>query len=429
MRAKLPLITAIIMLFAFTKGADYACASEVQPEIIMQTPADRSIQSSEEAWEIVQANSMTMDNKMSGVVDVTLIIEMSAEEIRKKIDENFISDAAVYLDGVLRKDGDLDPVIARRNVSALTDPVQLQYGVLTKNTAVRAYPSWQKLSDSIEEDAADYFQKSVFLIGEGVVVLHQTEDGIWSFVQGINDSGWIETEDIAFCRREEMASFSDSDSFVIVTEETLLVGSQEFRMGTKLPLSRIEGNSAAVWMPESNDNGNLYQTEFWLNTEGGIHIGNMELNVDNVMKQAYKVIDVGYASGDAEGLMDEGSVLNSIYRCFGIILPRDVEKLMYAGASITDISMMEAGEKTKFIIEQGPGCLLQMDDHAALYLGLSAEGKPKILHSTEQYSLDGINVVDAYRCVVTPLETYTSDGISYLDSYHYLIDFNLPGFQ
>lgn len=433
MKTKLPLITAIMIVFALTKGEDCllneVLAEEVQPQIVIQQLDGSTMQASEAAWEVLQTNSMTMENQMSGVVDVASVTEITAGQVLEKINQYFIPDAAIYLDGVLREEGDLDHIIDRRNVSAITDPVELKYGVLIKNTAVRTYPSWQKLSAETEDGAADYFQKSLFLVGEGVAVLHQTEDRIWSFVQGSNASGWVETANIAFCRREEMDAFAYSDNFVVVTEDNLLVGSQAFRMGTRLPLSRLESEYAVVWIPASNDNGNLYQTEFRVNLEGGLHVGNLELNVDNVMKQAYKLINAGYGSGDEDGFFDEGSMLTSIYRCFGIILPRDVDKLIYTGTIVTDISMMEKDEKCAFIIEQGPGCILKMEDHAVLYLGLSAEGKPMILHSVEQYSLDGINIADTRKCIVTPLETYTAEGASYLEEYQYLINFNLPGLE
>ncbi len=426
MRTRLPLITAIILLFAFTKGENYMYASETQSQIVMQQPAGKTVQMSEAAWEVIQANNVTRENQMSGVVDVASVFAVTAEEVRAKIDSYFIPDAAIYLDGVLRSEGDLDHIINRRNISALVNPVELRYGVLIKNTALRTYPSWQKLSAEVETNAADYFQKSLLLIGEGIVVLHQTEDKIWSFVQSNNAFGWVETANIAFCRREEMDAFSNSESFVIFTEENLLVGTQEFRMGTKLPLSRLEEGCVVIWLPASNDNGNLYQTEFRLNKEAGLHIGNIELSVDNVMQQAYKLINVGYGRGDMNGMIDAGSMLSSIYRCFGIVLPRETDQMIYTGVSITDISAMEREAKRAFIIEQGAGCILQMADHAVLYLGLSIEGKPVILNSTETYSLDSVNIAEPYKCVVTPLETYTEDGQNYLDSYQYLIDFNLP---
>lgn len=430
---KLLLTAAIIIVFVFCKGYNdpvyEVSASEAQPAIIMQQPTGQTMQASEAAEEVVTANSITMENKLSGVVDVASVREMTAAQVESMIDEYFIPDAAIYLDGELREEGDLDHIINRRNVAAIEDPIQLGYGVLIKNTAVRTYPSWQKLSAEADEDAADYFQKSVFLIGEGVVVLHKTEDGIWSFVQGMNESGWVETANIAFCRREEMDAFANAPNFVIVTEEILLVGNQEFRMGTRLPLSRIEGESVVVWLPASNDNGNLYQTEFRMNLSGGLHVGNLELNVDNVMKQAYKLINVGYACGDAQGLWDEGSMLTSIYRCFGIVLPRDTENLMHVGAATTNIKDMDMQKKREFIIEQGPGTILQMEEHAVLYLGLSAEGKPMILQNVEKYSMDGINAAEVNKCVVTPLETYTADGNNYLECYQYLIDFKLPGLE
>ena len=426
MNWKLPLITACIGLAVITKGTGTCLASESKQEpVIVTVPAveSRTVMTSEIAQEVLVVNALMLGRELSGIVDVANLTQISAADVRKKIDHYFIPDVCIYLDGVLRQEGDLDPVISRRNVSAIADPVALRYGVVIDNTAVRAYPSWQKLSKENTEEAADYFQESMFMIGEGVVVLHQTADEIWSFVQGSNACGWIETDEIAFCQREEMKMFSNPENFVVVTEDTILAGEEELRMGTKLPLARMEGEHAVVWIPKSNENGNLYQSEVWIHAEGGINIGYLTLSEEMILEQAYNLIDMPFGWGDTGGFMDCSSALGAIYRCFGVILPRETQQLVYAGETAADISQMSENEKYNRIIGQAPDTILLMEDHAVLYLGVNSNGLPMIFHNVEAYSTDQVTVTEVYRSVVTPLMIYTPDGDSYLSRFTHMISF------
>ena len=41
----------------------------------------------------------------------------------------------------------------------------------------------EKASTSLDAHSFDYFQESMLMTGEAAVIVHQTADGIWSFVQ------------------------------------------------------------------------------------------------------------------------------------------------------------------------------------------------------------------------------------------------------
>lgn len=390
--------------------------------VIIQQKEGESLPSLEAAEEVVCMNRITESNALSGVVDINNMTQISAEEVRALIDGFFIPDTCIYLDGTERQEGDLDAIIARRNLSMLADPVELQYGVLIKNTAARMYPTWQKLSDETGENAADYFQETMFAVGEGVVILHQTEDKIWSFVQAANDTGWVETKNIAFCMREQMMSFSDPQSFLVVTEDYVAVGNDELRMGTRLPLSRLEEGYAVAWIPQATESGSLYQVEQSFNLSGGVHIGYLPFDVQTVVQQAYKLQNAAYGKGDANGYLDEGSALTSIFKCFGIMLPRKISRMVYAGAQITDMSQMSVSEKKNLIDAQSPGCLLLTQDNGALYLG-NQSGTAQIFHSIDRYSTDGATLTDVFHCLITPLDIFGESGRSFLEELLYLVVF------
>ena len=169
---------AVTVVCAMGSGV-WAEEAQTQPEIVTLAPVGgEQVATSELEAKLKTANDSTRSMPLSGVVDLTALTQISAAQVRELIERYYIPDSCRYLDGKLRSSGDLDYTIGRRNIAALTDPISLQYGVMTENTAVRRYPTWQQLTEDGQPESPDFFQETMFLIGEGVVVLHQTEDGV-----------------------------------------------------------------------------------------------------------------------------------------------------------------------------------------------------------------------------------------------------------
>lgn len=398
--------------------------AQTQPEIVTLAPVGgEQVAASELEAKLKIANDSTRSMPLSGVVDLTVLTQISAAQVRELIERYHIPDSCQYLDGELRSSGDMDYTISRRNIAALTDPISLQYGVMTENTAVRRYPTWQQLTEDGQPESPDFFQETMLLIGEGVVVLHQTEDGVWSFVQGETDNGWVETADIAFCQIEDMNAYINAESFAVITDDELTAGENELRMGTRLPIARIEDGDAVVWLPESNENGNLYYSEQRIHLTSGICLGYLPFLPDVVVEQCIKMLDMPYGSGDAGGYVDSLSAVGAVYRSFGILLPRQADAMVYAGGSVVGISQMSAEEKKSYIMSQPAGCILLSDKQAAIYLGTDESQTAKIFHCVQSYSADGTTVTEANRCVETSIDSYSADGVKYLDQYQYVISF------
>ena len=144
-----------------------------------------------------------MANSESGVADVTQLTDVSADDVRLWI-EAYTYGNWPYLEGEPVTKEAQDEILARRNLEGILDSITLKYGVITQNAAVRAFPTWKKASTSLDAHSFDYFQESMLMTGEAVVTVHQTADGIWSFVQAQNYRGWVETDKIASCTLDEL---------------------------------------------------------------------------------------------------------------------------------------------------------------------------------------------------------------------------------
>lgn len=385
-----------------------------------QEQNDEVQEQNNEAWETEvsaiyqEINDATRANPDSGVTDVTALEAVAAEEVRGWI-EAYTYGEWPYLDGKEVSDADKEEILARRNLDALAEPVTLSYGVITQNAAVRAFPTWRKASKTTDENAFDYFQESMLLVGEPAVILHQTADGIWSFVQATTYRGWIETDHIAVCSLDELKEWEASD-VAVVTDARLTLEDTVLRMGTSLPAKQDADGVLTVSLPEADENGQLLVQEIETEKEG-IHFGYLALTQENILAQAKNLIGMNYGWGDSNGDMDCSSAMGAIYRCFGILLPRNTSQMKATGTEVVSLEGMTQEEKLELIRSMKPGTLLVMKGHVVMYIG-QENTEDSILHNfTTCLAEDGISKEDVYQCRITPLNLVTASGVQYLDAY------------
>lgn len=391
-------------------------------------------QNQEELAVYQQINNATRTNEASHVTDVTALETISADEVRAWI-ESYTYGEWPYLDGAEVTQADKDEILSRRNLDGLSalasgenadgtsnetsnkasQEITISYGVITKNAAVRSFPTWRKASKSLDEHAFDYFQESMLLTGEPVAVVHQTADGVWSFVQATNYRGWVESDRIATCTLDELKKWQEADR-AVVTDDKITLSDQVLRMGTTLPASIDTDGTLTVSIPQADENGLLTINKVET-TQDGIQLGYLELTQANVLEQAKKLIGTAYGWGDSNGDMDCSSTMNSIYRCFGIILPRNTSELAQTGTEVVSFEGMTAEEKRTQIQSMKPGTLLVMKGHVVMYIG-QENGEDLILHNfTTCLAEDGVSAENVYQCRITPLDLVTAAGIHYLDAY------------
>ena len=387
---------------------------------------EESVQSADETTEqknetVYQTiNEATMKNPDSGVVDVTALTSISSDEVRAWI-ESYTYGEWPYLDGATLTRADQDQILSRRNLDGIADEINLSYGVITENAAVRSFPTWRKASKTVDANAFDYFQESMLLVGEPVAIVHQTIDGNWSFVQSTNYRGWVETDHIGICSLDELKDWQTSNR-AVVTDAKIVLSDTTLRMGTSLVASQDEDGTITVSLPHRAENGQLTLQEV-TTTRDGIQFGYLEFTQENVLEQAKKLIGTAYGWGDSNGDMDCSSTMNSIYRCFGIILPRNTSVLAQTGAELISLADMTQEEKLEKIHEMKPGTLLVMKGHVVMYIG-QQDGEDQILHNfTTCLAEDGVSAKEVYQCQITPLNLVTAAGIQYLDAYLTAVSF------
>ena len=91
----------------------------------------------------------------------------------------------------------------------------------------------------------------------------------------------------------------------------------------------------------------------------GIHFGYLDMTQENILDQAKKLVGMAYGWGDSNGDMDCSSTMNAIYRCFGIILPRNTGSMAQTGTQIVSLEGMTQEEKLEKIQDIKVGSIVE----------------------------------------------------------------------
>ncbi len=405
--------------------------------IVEQTPVNQEVLESEvleSETNVTEADvqeKITAQEYVKDVYQKTLLLEgahfvnlaayttPTAEELIALIETYRLPECA-YLDGAPRAEGDFSYAIKRRNLGAIHDPVELQYGILTGNASVRSFPTWQKMSNGTSANDPDILQETMLSAGEGVIVLHQSADQIWSFVQAGYYYGWIETSAIGFCGQKEMIDFIEAEDFAVITVPYVEIGGINLRMGTKLPISETRDSSYVIQIPQKDEQNKLRILEVEVGSQY-LSGGYLELSSDAIVEQARKLLGVNYGWGDSNAYMDCTSTLRAVYNCFGLTLPRNSSWMPNTALKVTDLREMGTAEKEQVITSLAPGSILLINGHAMMYIG-QENGVESMLHNVTQYlPAQGSEIVKPMKCVITPITICNSAGNNYLELYRYAI--------
>ena len=376
---------------------------------------------------IAAINRRTLETPGSGLFDVLSPRTFLNEEVLALIEAYTLPERPFY--GARALTPELrEQILANRNTAVFSGfpgaEAPLRYGIICENASVRSFPTSLRACDSLDGSAFDYLQESMFQIGEGVLILHESLDQEWAFVQGTNYAGWVLLSDIAFTSQEEFRTFLTGSDFAAVIRPSVPVRStlstgepfqKTLRLGTVLPLKKYTDSAVTLVFPVKNEVGELQTEEITLENNGAFSAGFAPYSADALLKVARGVLGQPYGWGDEKGGYDCSSFVGLVYRCFGIYMPRNSSQQKYAGGSVTDVAGRETSWKFAFL-EERPAAVLAYPGHVMLYEKTEG-GRHYVLHAnTAYYGTDGTRN-DVYQVAEAKLEDlHRSDGTLLLDA-------------
>lgn len=307
----------------------------------------------------------------------------------------------------------LDEAYHRRLVENATpenlpDLVPVRFGLITRRTSARVFPTNDVANDEPLELKTDIFQATALDIGWPVAEIATSRDGKWSFCLTPLYWGWVDRADFVLASRAIVLSYCQPEDWVVATASQGLVGlatdgGATPQMGTGLPLVEETDSSYRVQVPIQNADNTLQIVDGHIpKKREGFQRGFLACTQRNIINLAFSLLGEGYAWGGSRlGIFgrDCSRLTKDVYAVTGVILPRNSgQQGRVCTPSVAFTEGMDNSERKALLVEHGlPGDLLVLPGHVMLYLG-HVDGEPYAIHDVGgNYMRVLVSTLDLYE--------------------------------
>lgn len=326
----------------------------------------------------------------------------------------------------------------------------LQYAIVSKRADLKTWPTADYIGYS-EADTDEELTVSSLNINEPFVVKVITGDGQFAWGYSTVCTGWVNTDNLAFCKDKE--EWNDAwnmtdNNFLVVTADRLTLepsnltqstSGMKLMLGTKLKLvpkdkipemvgERSPINNYVVYVPLRSKNGKYVKGMALIsqNKEDSVHVGYVPMTTGNLLDLAFNCLGDRYGWGGMLESMDCSSFTRTIYSCCGLELPRNTtwQTLTPSNNYTFNFDTGQDDQKKEILKDLLPGALLKFNGHIAIYVGhdngeyyaISAVGS--FVNPSGDVTIKNINSI-----VLTPLSVRRANGYTWLTN---ITDFIVP---
>lgn len=295
------------------------------------------------------------------------------------------------------------PLMTAAQVSE-DQPVRVRFGLALRRTDVRAFPTRDVVTTTPGEIALDRLQETTIDLGWPVAAVAETVDGAWQFCLTPNYWGWVQSADLVWAEREQVAAYARPERWVTITASRAWIGLREggvalAQMGTRLPLVDRSERGLHVLVPRRGEGGVLVLVEGLIPADQDAAVeGDLPCTQTTVITQAFRALGELYAWGGSRAGMfgrDCSRLVRDVYAVTRLQLPRNGNQQARACRTVVAFTdEMDADERRALLVEQvAPGAVLVLPGHVMLYLG-AVDGEPFAIHSTLSSGFDGVIISD-----------------------------------
>lgn len=317
------------------------------------------------------------------------------------------SRALVDIDGHAIDAAALDALAA--NVAIDTVPAQVtpRYGMALRRTALRSFPTDQRVFSHAGDTDIDRFQESALFPGDPLVVVHASKDARWVFVVSPRYAAWVHAEDVALGTAQQVFAHVDAAPYRVITgakpltvytPEAPVLSELQLDMGTRVPLDTslppdqpVNGQSPYTsWvlsLPVRDASGALAFRPALLQRNQDSASGYLPMTRANIVRQAFKFLGERYGWGHAYNGRDCSGFVSDVYRSMGVQMPRNTgDQAMSPGMThtvYTDKDSHDARVKAAMALDVGD--LVYIPGHVLMVIG-RIDGKPYVIHDVSGIS-------------------------------------------
>ena len=317
--------------------------------------------------------------------------------------ENAEADAAYFLGWTYSESGeklsweDFGAIIANCADPLASADMPVRFGVAVDRALLLVFPYDGQILDDPADLDFDYQGLVGIRMNEPVAVFTDSADGRYYQVLTACCSGWARKEDIALCasREEWLAAWDIPAEKRLVfwgdklyTDESRTAPETSRRlitMGTVLERMEPEGPDAlvinrlplhnyAVYLPVRRPDGSYDKVPALLNAREKLSEDYLPLTPANLARVALASLGDAYGWGGTLNNEDCTSLNRSVFRCFGLELPRNGNWLWPLDMPKLDVTYMTTEEKEALLDALPLGTILDFPGHQMMYLG-KAEGR------------------------------------------------------
>ena len=329
------------------------------------------------------------------------------ETLDGKVLRSFLTDCAnaapkdpskLYLNGKPTTDEYWKELIARSNIEAIPEEINVKFGFTVKRMTIRLFPTEDRVFEKTSDRYYDAMIFSECMPYMPVAVLHESSDGEYLYVVFDSYAAWVRKDTVALCKDiNDWKERQNPGQWLVVTGREIRLGNDPYSskttntvlpMGTKMELvpadkapksthQRTTFGDYVVKVPTRGSDGSLKDEYVLIPVSDDVNVGYLPLTSENIVRQAFKRLGDRYGwAGDLQA-NDCTGITREIYRCFGILLPR-VGQSNVNGVYKVNMSKMNSKQKLEVIEKLAPGSLISMPGHMMIYLG-TVDGKPYVI--------------------------------------------------
>lgn len=388
------------------------------------------------ASDITKLNQQITNQTTSGVVDlVTYPSQLSEEQLKGYLGAFTMPTGDLYSNEAVKYDtAYFDGLVASLNYDAISSSNKMSYAILAANANLRYFPTASPAFTDAATKDTDVFQQAILPVGEPVVVLHNSTDQDWFYVQSRSMRGWVHRDALIFMEKGSWASYIATDKFIVVTAPSITLEPNPYStstsgltlyMGTRLPLyneaelpetvdNQGTAGSYIVKYPSKDRYGYLEFKPVLIPMSADVSVGYLPYTQENVLDIAFQMLGKRYCIGGIYGGRDNAGFIADLYKPFGIYLPATTAQQAAVLSSDTTFEELATSERSKALEKVSACSLLFSKDQGFLYLGLQG-GKPFVLHPSVDFYIDNLRYI-ANSTVVSGLDLVRKDGTTFLDA-------------
>ena len=314
------------------------------------------------------------------------------------------SSARFYADGTQLAEQDFQAYSNNLNIQGVKDSNKVKFGLVTRRSALRTFPTLDKVYNKAMDLDLDRFQETAVFPGEAVAILHSSEDKKWLLVQNYHYLAWVQQSAIAIGDKTQIQAYVEHTDFLLITGAKVQtsyvpnkpeISQVQLDMGVKLPLLSNKAQQAELYnqstagnyqvkLPVRSQDGSLNFKTALIGRTQDVHQGYIKYTPQNVIAQAFKFLGERYGWGHDYNARDCTGFIGEIYKTFGILMPRNSGqqgKGKY-GTNFRFDKNSTVDKKLAVINDMQIGDLIYIPGHVMMYLG-QEDNLPVVIHDVK----------------------------------------------